>query len=292
MITMTILFAFCFCTNAGSCFGPVQSDKLFQFFFVARDNYGNLFDSSLRKRIAAKLWSAETPRSSGFSMDCDLCSTKVPGVYMSKCKIKKVGVHRISVQLNSDQFEVMGSVVISSGPPEASKSEICNVAMGMLSVSLEEGRNGRCKLILRDQFSNLCKGEATTLRMVSAEVSNIASTSSDGGYTCELNASQDQNFITIVLPSKIFHFLHVCVGGRDVVGSPALLQYKSNASFKQRVSKLRKSLACHGYTPTLTMDRSHLLETAINLLHPSLLQKTIRVRFGDEQGIDCGGVSK
>lgn len=198
----------------------------------------------------------------------------------------------MSIQLDSNHFQVMGSVVISAGPPEASKSEICDIVMGMLSISPKEGRNGRCKLILRDQFSNLCKGATTTLRLVSAEVSNSASTPPNSGHMCELNVSQDQHTITVVLPSEVFRFLHVRVGGRDIVGSPVLLQYNFSGRFKQRVSSLRQSLACHGYTPTLTMDRSHLLETAVNFLQPNMFQKTIRVRFGDEQGVDFGGVSK
>lgn len=276
--------------DTGTSFGPISATKPFRFFLVARDSHGNLFDDCQRRRIKAKLWSAETPTSPAFSMVCELHPTKALGVYVSHCTVKKAGVHCIGVQYSSNQYQVMGNVIISAGPPDASKSEICDILEGTLTISLEERSN--CKLILRDQFSNICKGVEASLQSVTAEVSGSADTPPNCGFKCELIPNQDQPVTSVVLPSKYLLFLHVRVSGRDVIGSPTILQYKSNTNFKQRVAKLRKSLACHNYTPTLTMDRNHLLETAVNLLQPSMFRKTIRVRFGDEQGIDCGGVSR
>ena len=47
-----------------------------------------------------------------------------------------------------------------------------------------------------------------------------------------------------------------------------------------------------GTTPTLTIRREAVLESAVEVLREEHFSMLIRVRFRDERGVDAGGVSR
>ena len=73
------------------------------------------------------------------------------------------------------------------------------------------------------------------------------------------------------------------------------LRFIAEIPTSEKFKQLKNSLMhnwCQGCTPTLTMVRSNLLESAIRQLTDDMLRYQVRVRFDDEIGIDAGGVSR
>lgn len=69
----------------------------------------------------------------------------------------------------------------------------------------------------------------------------------------------------------------------------------SKGDLKAKFVWLRKYLKgkyCCGYTPTLTIKRDMLLESAVQALQEHHFSRIVRIRFGNEPGVDTGGIVK
>ena len=90
--------------------------------------------------------------------------------------------------------------------------------------------------------------------------------------------------------------IKISIFRNEISGSPVLLKIdNTDRSFKEHYNVLRCTLSQkYGsrYPPTLTIDRNNILENAINVLFPEYFKMIIQIWFGNEPGIDDGGVSR
>jgi hypothetical protein len=89
--------------------------------------------------------------------------------------------------------------------------------------------------------------------------------------------------------------LSVVINHTPLAGRPFFFTIEPEVvgEFKDRLFELRKYLRarhCIGYTPTLTLRRDMLLESAVQAVQGHHFSRTLRIRFGDEPGIDMGGI--
>ena len=223
------------------------------------------------------------------------------GTYTVKSKVYVTGVHCVSMtDMYSSKAHLMDSrLQVTSGPafppycpfyaPNA--SEACVSQMFI------------CTLDLYDKYMNPCDSP-TAHSQVHASVGGIALRSISGAQAVKrrLRIMRAPNSNTVVLyfvpESNGQQELLIHVNGVLHPSCPMTLNVAQlSESFSKKFSRLWSSLRrvyCVGYTPTLTINRSDILESSLRIFsaNGSYLKKVIRIRFGEEMGIDAGGVSK
>ena len=203
------------------------------------------------------------------------------------------GLHHLVINVDNEEWEIVAIDVKSAKlcPRECVFENLLGGAE-----SLEIPRSGRvvhvCLFVsLYDEFRNPCKS-----KMYYHDFQGQVKTA-DGKETKTICAQPyDNNKIVfdLYLRDKSYKYLDITVKNHSIFNSPILLTYSDQAPFKTRYGELMRQ--CHkyqnGYTPTLTIKRKSVLESAIVELHTSYFFKTIRIRFDDEPGIDDGGLCR
>ena len=206
------------------------------------------------------------------------------GEYQLKCKVFTAGKHSVVI---TDQFKshVMGTVRVQSGRPHPAHCRLhpINTYQGEVSQPY------RCYLSLFDQYFNSCLADSCSFVEATVGTQNLRCYSA---FVVALNCVQLS--FTPTSAGKKSLVIKVC--GQPIPGSPLVLNIVAHpVSFQQKFQKLKAYLVqnhCVGYTPTLTMNRENILESAIQELHDHYFHHVIRVRFGNEPGMDTGGVSR
>lgn len=206
------------------------------------------------------------------------------GEYRLKCQVFTAGKHSVVI---TDQYRshIMGTVRVQSGRPHAAHCRLhpMNTYQGEVSQPY------RCHLYLFDQYFNGCLPESCLLVEATVGTQNLHSYFA---FAVAFNCVKLS--FTPTSAGKKPLVIKVC--GQPIPGSPLVLNIVAHpVSFQQKFKKLKTYLVknhCVGYTPTLTMSRENVLESAIQELHDHYFHHIIRVRFGDEPGMDTGGVSR
>ena len=206
------------------------------------------------------------------------------GEYQLKCEVFTAGKHSVVI---TDQYKshIMGTVRIHSGRPHPAHCRLHPINTYQGEVSQHYG----CYLYLFDQYFNSCLPESCSLVEAAVGTQNLRCYSA---FAVALNCVKLS--FTPTSAGKKSLVIKVC--GQPIPGSPLVLNIVAHpVSFQQKFQKLKAYLVknhCVGYTPTLTMNRENILESAIQKLHDHYFHHIIRVRFGGEPGMDTGGVSR
>ncbi len=216
------------------------------------------------------------------------------GVYQLMCDVFTVGTHLVRIVDQCSMRRSIGTIQVLSGMPSAWHSSL----ESSNNYKATEGERYSIHLHVFDTFFNPCC-EVDSNRIQAS----IAYNQSNRLQSFVVQQSSDRSgrptntFTLSVTP--IFHGkgeLHVRVSGEYV--SPCPLEINITPvtdSLPKKLRNLREYLSHYhgaGSTPTITIDRRNILESAIHEIHQSYFDRTIRVRFGDELGIDAGGVSR
>ena len=203
------------------------------------------------------------------------------------------GLHHLVINVDSEEWEIV-TIDVKSAKLCPQECVFENLSGG--AESLEIPRSGRtvhvCLFVsLYDEFRNPCKS-----KMYYHDFQGRVKTADGEEMKMFCAQPYDDNKIVfnLYLRDKFYKYLDITVKNHSIFNSPILLTYSDRAPFKKRYGELMRQ--CHkyqnGYTPTLTIKRNSVLESAIVKLHTSYFYKTIRIRFDDEPGIDEGGLCR
>ena len=287
----------------------------------ATDRYGNrhtmggavkaavVWGAGRREQDSSSLGESRASRP-GSDVVCDVSYTS-GGSYDIKCRVYTKGTHSLTVSESSEGFsspKELGKIRVLSSRPHASSCKLVDSKSFVGTV----GKRHYIFMELFDQFGNWSwyRNSREANLAVKARVGHhpismfsVNEILREGHSrvtpppTC--GPGRRSRFIVLVfIPEKVgVAMLHVRINDVPLPACPVTFTVRvSKTSLAAKVRALRAYLLgqhCRGYTPTLTMDRSRLLESAVSALNQEdYFSKVIRVRFGDERGIDMGGISR
>ena len=155
-----------------------------------------------------------------------------------------------------------------------------------------------CVIYLYDIYRNIWTGDVKSIQafLLTKRVNippvnplNMTVYQLDKGVAC----------ITFQAPLARYDMLKICCSFsnqcEDIVTVMLDILEPLPSPFEDRYKKLMstlKSARCKRATHTMTIDRENILESAVSTIKAVDFEKVIRVRFGEELGIDEGGVSR
>ena len=268
------------------------------FTLTAMDRHGNSHTSQTITAIAiphaGRRGLPGTPTSTApGDVTCDV-RYKEGGKYAVSCQVFSTGTHAIIVTDSHQESLVFGKIRISSGPPHGS---ICRLSES----NSYHGTQGVChtlSLELFDKYMNPthCKTRDYALAMVGSQ--RLKTYTGMEAFRLGFFSTNSSRFLVFVFtPEKIGQApLVILINGTTLPTCPVpFIVQVPTETLSCKLKRLRDLLrARYGVecTHTLTMERGNLLESAVQVLQEHHFSKTLRVRFGDENGIDMGGISK
>ncbi len=211
------------------------------------------------------------------------------GTYKLNGCVFTAGVHDIVVTSIEHTTFIMGQVKVIHASPYAKH---CFLELdSVYHTEPEVSKTYTILMRLYDEFFNACSSNRISRTGIQASIGQqqLRCTPHNRDKT-KLKLS-----FTPYSPGQVT--LVVSVRGELLRECPLLLTVKAvTESFLKRAKALRRYLReyrCYYYTPTLTIDRNNLLESAISMLNvENYFKRIIRVRFGNEPGIDTGGIAR
>ncbi len=223
---------------------------------------------------------------------------KSNGKYIIQCQLFASGSHDIVVTDSCLKSAVFGRVKVYSGHPHGENCQLVNTNVYEATIGIQYSLS----VELFDEFKNPTRyrDDYMIIRITDASVGREVLIGYTGpcAYKYGLTSSPSTRFIIFsFLPRETgLVSLHIKINGTSISACPLPFNVNiSMDSLKVKLKKLKGYLAARyrrGYTPTLTIDRSRLLESAVEILQDSYFSNIVRIRFGDEIGVDIGGISR
>ena len=212
------------------------------------------------------------------------------GTYKFNGCVFTAGIHDIVVTSIDHISFVMGQIRVIHASPYAKH---CYVELdSVYGTEPEVSKPYTILMKMYDEFFNACSSRRVSRAEIQASIGqqqlHFIPHKKD---RTKLNFS----FTPYRSPGKV-KFV-VSVRGELLRECPLTLAVKAvTESFFERFKALRRYLReylCYYYTPTLTIDRNNLFESAISMLNvENYFKRIVRVRFGNEPGIDTGGLAR
>ena len=210
------------------------------------------------------------------------------GVYSLTCQAFCAGLLDVIAMTVQGRRHVMASVAISSGSPHAPH---CRLELGSTAAALNEPF--ACHLHTFDKWGNPCSKGAFAVKHV------VATYNGQSVAVRRLIESEDNGHIVMVSftpDTPGTGVLNITVHGEQVPLCPVELTVAPHTkafseNLKQLLAHLHQNHSI-GSTPTLTIKRSDVLGSAMEVMHAYVFHQVVRVRFEDEPGIDAGGIAK
>lgn len=217
------------------------------------------------------------------------------GTYEITGNVYVAGEHPVAVTDHTGGLNTLGTIKVKCGlpyPPHC-RLDPSNNYQAVVSQRFS------CYLYLFDEYYNECTEEHISLVSATVEGQCLCV---HPAYSEMHSASLSQRShsscvsLSFIPRSKGVKELHVKVCGQAILTSMVQLNILPfTEAFELKFKKLKDYLKrneCVGCTPTITIDRNNILESAIHELHSQYFHHIIRVRFNDEPGIDTGGVAR
>ena len=205
------------------------------------------------------------------------------------------GLHTVNITAPFSQ--VVGKVKVVNGPPFGPNCRLLSSNVYQVFTSQKYS----CSVALYDQYMNECKAPVWYNKLAgSVGESRLNSSPSVPSFPTRMVTYLDNNIACLTFTPRIHgNFqLKVTVSGQPVPLSPLpFIVIKVNESLKTRFGKLKGFIVGQfgqRSTPTFTIDRSNIIESAFHVfnMHPGYFERHLKVRFGEEVGVDAGGISK
>lgn len=211
------------------------------------------------------------------------------GTYKFNGCVFTAGVHDIVVTSIDHTSFTMGQIRVIHASPYA--KHCCLELDSMYHAEPEVSKTYTILMRLYDEFFNACSSSRISLAGIQASIGQQQ-------LHC-IPHKKDQTKLKLLFtpnsPGQVK--LVVSVRGELLRECPLTLTVKAiTESFLRRFKALRRYLTeyrCYHYTPTLTIDRNNLLESAVSVLDvENYFKRIVRIRFGSEPGIDTGGIAR
>ena len=227
-------------------------------------------------------------QSRGVDVTCHM-SDEGNGAYIFNGCVFTAGIHDIIVtSINHSSF-IMGQIRVIHASPYAKH---CYLELDhVYHTEPEVSKTYTILMKMYDEFFNACSSSRVSLAEIQASIGQQQL------YCIPHNKGQNKLKLSFTPYSPGQVKLVVSMRGELLRECPLTLTVKAvTESFLKRFKALRRYLReylCYYYTPTLTIDRNNLLETAMSMLNiENYFKRIVRVRFGDEPGIDTGGIAR
>lgn len=286
------------------------------FYIVAHDKFGNHVnaDNTVAQSFSVQVLQcglkfpldtqAESPSLTQIlaasNKNCE-CDTKYlnNGVFEVKCIPYCSGHGPLHVSFTgSGEKTVMSQlhgqyIEVKHGPPSAPHSRI-HYDRTTIAVNKMYSH----KLYLFDKYYNSVQPSKLDFkRMVRINV-----VSEDGNTDVDFSITKLNRYFVLSFRAKSLSRLYtilITIDGVNVPQTPLVisvtnLQPALMLVIQQKLSALYASLRSHRKPglPTQTVERKHILNSALRILSDDNLSYCLRVRFDDEGGMDLGGLSK
>ena len=214
------------------------------------------------------------------NVTCDI-EDKNDGTYIISVSARVTGMYTLMV----DEQTCVTQLTVTSGPPKASNCRLLAKNYYEVSASYE----AQCEVALYDEYFNPCSSKWIGSHVRHTFRPWLASTTNyyknvvcfnfkpcrEGSVELEVYASNE------LLPTCPIHYTVL----------------KAVETFSMRYKKLRSYLNGrygNAQTPTFTVDRNNILESSMRVfnIHEDYFRMHLRVQFGEEPGIDAGGVAR
>ena len=216
-----------------------------------------------------------------------LCTTEHigEGIYRLQTTVYSAGIHPVRITNHTGVSGTLGRVEVECGPAFQPN---CLLGPGIPTTAILY-KKFQILLHLFDEYCNPCSPDRSVRARVDSGERVSITHSSNAAKNCMAIA-----FVPSLLGKKeVFVYVNnSLVNGRTIqvdVVRPIL------QNFEAKVQELKLYIKTHyreGYTPTITIDRGNILESAVNSLPENYFNFVVRVRFGDECGIDDGGLAR
>lgn len=220
------------------------------------------------------------------------------GVYVISGQLFRAGKHQVVITDTCSKTAELGMIHVSSGDPWGANCEL----VGSNSYRATVGAVHSITVKLFDQYMNPAhiKDRYSVEQLAKATIGDHTASPYTGpdalleGYV--LTNSSTRFVVFAFVPSKPSRtaMLNVVINHTPLMACPVPFVIDDvQDELETRLARLRKylwTLHCVGYTPTLTVRRDMLLESAVQVLEGSLFSRILRIRFDNEPGIDMGGI--
>ena len=211
------------------------------------------------------------------------------GTYKFNGCVFTAGVHDVVVTSIDHTSFTMGQIRVIHASPYA--KHCCLELDSVYHAEPEVSKTYIILMRLYDEFFNACSSSRISLAGIQASIGQQQL------HCTSYNKDQTKLKLSFTPYSPGQVRLVVAVRGELLRECPLTLTVKAiTESFLRRSKALRRYLTeyrCYCYTPTLTIDRNNLLESAISVLNvENYFKRIVRVRFGSEPGIDTGGIAR
>ena len=288
---------------------PVNAGTQSLSYIVLRDKYGNQVnpDNTLIKSFSVQVlqcglkFPAETPPElppftqiiHTIGEDCT-CDTKYlnNGVFEIKCTpyCNGTGLFRasltgldgriVSTKLNYVHLEV------KSGPPSGVHSRIEH-----FSTNAAVNQTYSLNLYLFDKYYNSVQLNKLDFR----RKVHITVLADDTEADFSIKRVDSYYVLRFVTRGRLYT-VTITIDGETVPQTPLVISVANHKRNEvgSKLSTLYDSLRSHRRPglPTQTVERGHILNSALRILSGDNIQYCLRVRFDDERGMDLGGLSK
>ena len=220
------------------------------------------------------------------------------GEYAMKVQLFATGTHNIMVTNSRLESFVLGKVKVTSGMPHGG----CCKLSDFNSYEATLDTRHCISVELFDQFNNPThyNDDFMVIRITEASIGDHVLNAYTGPHAFNLGytTSRSTRFIIFTFtPRKVGQsLLQISINHTPLPDCPLPFNVRiSMQTLKEKLHRLKDYLQGRhsiGYTHTLTIDRQRLLESAVEVLQEHHFSKIIRVRFGDEIGLDVGGISR
>ena len=272
---------------------PIEAGCNLKVYLFARDRYNNpaVIHRSSLPNILLKFNGSTVP---GSYYPCHVVFVNEGVLQIESNPLQVKGQYDIVVKIDS-QYQVITSFKVKSLRPSHQHCVIdAHTGDGGTFITVTPMIRQSLFVFLKDRFGNPCDARNYIRHMSAILRDNV----SGSQRSCDITQHRQEDKVGIHFTVYGYNptVIKILIFGDEISGSPVLLKIdNTERSFKERFNILRHILSQkYGgrYAPTLTIERNNILESAINVLSPDYFKMIIRVRFGNEPGIDDGGVSR
>ena len=259
----------------------------------AVDKYGNAHTSGgagiavdvspVHANESNPAWEREVANIQRSTAVTDCCvEYKGKGLYRVDFDIYRKGMWSVGVgTCGCAYYHILQQLMVESSDPFAPNCRLdpTNTYRGVVSQRM------KCSLFVLDQYGNMCSKIHPGVKAFF------------NGIPIPIVKESDQTFsVSFTLYHEGTQQLLVTVLGEAIPACPVdIAVHRSTSMFHMVFKHLREVLQERysvGYTPTITINRSCILESALHSIPNHHFYRCIRVRFDDEPGIDTGGVAR
>ena len=222
---------------------------------------------------------------------CEITDLK-NGSYDITFQVFTDGCHDVMVTTSQNDLQLLGRLAVTPMTPHGAN---CRLSEGNSYVATS-GVSHTLSLELFDRFRNPAhfhQGSCSITASIGGHALNIHPVLTESGAT-PLSPNTVMFSFRPLIPGNNLE-LQISINDSPVPCHAHFCVGQSIETLRFKLASLRAYLRKHhsrGTTPTLTVQRNNLLESAVQVLQTQHFSMVIRVRFDDEIGMDLGGISR